>query len=229
MLSGLKEVFEAAEERIKSPILGSIVITFILFNWKAVYFLIFSGELARMKFNYFDDSTTLWSIYLPIPIGIAAALLAPRISYIGAQLVQEPILNKRILQIESAHKVLLEKQKLAETRSKLAETQERELISQARRDMEVEEFGDERVRANVQNKIDDLRRDSGKPSEDSPSLPDHIIVKVEMIRQKIENLRDLSSHCAENSDDHGYADAQEKIKAAYGEIDRLLGLDDVPF
>lgn len=40
----IKELLSSADARIKTPVIGSIVLVFLLFNWREVYFLLFSEE-----------------------------------------------------------------------------------------------------------------------------------------------------------------------------------------
>ncbi len=157
MLGGLKEVFEAAEERIKSPILGSIVIAFILMNWKAVYFVVFSGDIALMKFNYFDANTTAKSLLLPIPIGFAAALVVPWVSFIGSFLVELPNRKMKLLQDESTHKILQEKNKLATVRENKKTIYENSLIAEAKRDQEIQSIEDNKIRGELEAKVAESR------------------------------------------------------------------------
>jgi hypothetical protein len=56
-MDSIKEIFEALNQRIKPPIWGYIFFAFVGVNWKALYYLSFSGKPALMKFNYFDANT----------------------------------------------------------------------------------------------------------------------------------------------------------------------------
>jgi len=67
----LNQVFQAWSDRIRSPILGSVVLAFIAINWKPLYYLFFAETSVLTRFAYFDMKTDLGTLFLgPLAIGL---------------------------------------------------------------------------------------------------------------------------------------------------------------
>lgn len=99
----LKNIYDGWNERIRSPILGSILIAHILFNWKAYFVLFFSTGSVYVRILNFEQVTTPWSLYFfPITAGVIYAFAAPYIRYFGALLALVPNRWLRKLQVEEA-------------------------------------------------------------------------------------------------------------------------------
>lgn len=158
-MDSLKEIYEAFSQRIKSPILGYIFLSFIGFNWKPLYFLFFSSESALTKFEYFDSNTSVPSLlWLPLVVGLIAALAAPHISNLGAWWAIKPINAKRLREVSAAHEVLQEKNKLLAERENEKALFEQALINEAKRDQEIKEkITDEDIKAELEDKIESSR------------------------------------------------------------------------
>lgn len=103
-MDGLKELVEAFSARIKSPIIGSIVLAFIAINWKPLFFLLFSGESAEDKFLFLSCNTTGYSLYLyPVIAGLVFAFCLPWINFWGAKAIELPVSKHRNMQLDAAH------------------------------------------------------------------------------------------------------------------------------
>jgi hypothetical protein len=99
----LKHIYDGWSERIRSPILGLILIAHILFNWKAYFVLFFSTGSVYVRILNFEQVTTPWSLYFfPITAGVIYAFAAPYIRYFGALLALVPNRWLRKLQVEEA-------------------------------------------------------------------------------------------------------------------------------
>lgn len=156
----IKEIIAALNSRIRSPIVGSIILVFVAANWKPIYYMTFSGELVENRFHYFDNHTSGWTLFaIPIGLGFLFAYVSPWITLIGAKLAKNPISQRKKLEISNEHELLVEKTNLEKDRAGLLEQQELELIQQAKRNLTVDEFPDE-TRDNLQKQIDKLRHDS---------------------------------------------------------------------
>jgi len=154
----MKEIYDAASSRIKSPILGSVAVAFVLFNWKPLYFLFFSGQQALEKFDYFEAHTNHSSLYYyPISVGIGLALVAPFISYFGSWCASRPLLWKRLLEDTNAHRVLEQKNQLALERKNAEALFEQTLIDRAKRDEEVKQIDDLETRKVLKKRIESVR------------------------------------------------------------------------
>jgi hypothetical protein len=102
----LKDAFEAMSQRIRSPIVGSIVLSFLVINWKAVAYLLFADQPLLVRFAFWDGNTEWWTLYLaPIFAGLIAALMLPWITLAGTWIANKPVSSRRILQSKAQHKV----------------------------------------------------------------------------------------------------------------------------
>lgn len=83
MISQLKSIVEASEDRVRSPWFGSIVIAWIFINWQVVALFLFSKTTVEEKIavileNHF--SVEMWFIY-PLGVAFAFTVISPVISF----------------------------------------------------------------------------------------------------------------------------------------------------
>lgn len=79
----LESFMESSRERIKNPIIGSFMTAFLIYNWKAIIFLIFSKTSIEQRITTIRDNYSNWdSIVLPILIALGYLILLPYISSI---------------------------------------------------------------------------------------------------------------------------------------------------
>lgn len=184
-MDGIKEIFEAFSQRIKSPIFGYVIIAFLAANWKPVFFLLFSGEPTPVKFTYLDENTSWATLFwLPLIIGVLAALAAPWISLAGAIWAESPTNKKRIRAVKAANEV-------SKLRNELRDEQNKEvgsLIESARQDAEVQKIEDEKSRMQLQEQIDEIRQQANSINEESAieqfeGLP--LERKVELLQKQV--------------------------------------------
>lgn len=78
MTDFFKDVFEAAQQRIRSPFIGSVIFAFIAVNWQALFYLFFADVSVQRRIDCFNDMTSNVSLYwLPLGIGAAMAIVLP--------------------------------------------------------------------------------------------------------------------------------------------------------
>ena len=218
-----KEIFTAMNSRIRSPIFGSIALVFCSINWKSVFFVVFSGELAENRFSFFDANTSFWTLFvIPIGLGLTLAWAAPWISFFGAKLARVPVDYKKRLEITAEHELILEKTKLETVRHDLLETKEKSLIDQATRDEEISKIEDANIRDNLQTQIDVLRKGSETNTSDDLSNLTGVDYEIELLNRKVKNLKALADHCNTIEDSVGYDNAQRSIRNAYEKLDSYL-------
>lgn len=154
-MDGLRELVEAFSARIKSPIIGSIVLAFVAVNWRAVFFLFFSGEPASDKFVYFTENTTGYSLYVfPVLVGLAFALIVPWINFWGAKAIETPVSKHRSMQLDAAHALAEKKARYAVDMETLTTEYRSALLDRAKVDQEIKEANiDEDVRTDLENKL----------------------------------------------------------------------------
>ena len=103
----LKEIVGTFNERLRSPILGSILLAFFIVNWRPLFFLFFSDNSIPQKFVYFDANTSELSLYLlPLLIGSIIAILSPWLKHLGALIAKKPTHLLKSLQATEAHNII---------------------------------------------------------------------------------------------------------------------------
>lgn len=76
----IKSFAETSRERIKTPITGSFMLTFILYNWRPLVLLMFSNSSIEERIATINaEYCTIWSILIPLLI---AALYVAGVPYL---------------------------------------------------------------------------------------------------------------------------------------------------
>ena len=157
----MKEIIQALESRIKSPLSGYFAIAFMLCNWRELFFLLADKGTAIERIEYFTNNTSHETLlWYPLLVSIIYTLAYPWLNLAFLYLCRKPTDLRNTLQANSEHKLLVEKNKLESLRSEYLATAEKSLIDQAKRDLEIERIEDESIKQNVQSSIDSLRNTS---------------------------------------------------------------------
>lgn len=91
MLEIFKHLTDAAAERIRSPFLGSIAISFVGFNWQALFYLFFAEKPVRKRILYFNTNTDYNSLlWFPVTLGVLVAVFIPWMAWGGAMIARVP-------------------------------------------------------------------------------------------------------------------------------------------
>jgi len=99
-----KDVFDTAQQRIRSPFLGSIIFAFVAFNWRVLFYLFFADVSVADRIAYFDDPTTPGPFYWsPLIWGVILALIMPFLKPAGAFVARHP--NKWLHNIQTVDHV----------------------------------------------------------------------------------------------------------------------------
>jgi hypothetical protein len=200
----MKELFQAFETRIKSPLLGYFSIAFVISNWKAFFYLLASKPEILDKIKYFEantDSTSL--LWIPLLYSVLISFFYPWVNYFFLTMCNKPTELKNILQASSEHKVLVKKQELERLRTQLREARERDLINQAKIDSEIEEIEDSSVKEKLKEEITKVRTESANEDNDEvePS-------------QKFQQLTDMANKYRVQAKESSYEDREEFLKKA---------------
>jgi hypothetical protein len=167
----MKEIFEALAARIKSPIFGYFILSWVAFNWRALFYLFFSDTVIDDRFQHFDTLTSGYSLALfPILVASVVAVIYPWINYAFLYLCKKPFDLRNYLQAESEHRLLLKKKELEEARSVYLATKEKDLIDRAKRDEEVQSISDEETKEKLQKQIENLRKEIDNNEKDKYKL-----------------------------------------------------------
>ncbi|WP_424944737.1 hypothetical protein [Aliiroseovarius crassostreae] len=146
----LKDFFEATNNRIRSPFIGSIIFVFLVVNWRPLFNLLFGDTEVLVRIAHFDNVTTWQSLYLwPVVGGVVFALANPWLKYAGAWVAKKPVAHLKQLQDEAAHQHQIadirRATELEERRAAEEEARERRKIDAAKREKEAEEVGGEEL------------------------------------------------------------------------------------
>lgn len=174
-MDALKDLIEVFLQRIRSPIIGSIAIAFVLVNWKPVWYLLFAERPARQKILYFEENTDPTSLYLwPIGLGVAYAFGLPWVKYVGAWVAQIPhaLLHEIQDGQASARRIKGYERAAIEEKAKanLDATRETALLAAAERRQQASELGEEELSKFVeaQGKSDPVDNDLPQAKDNSP-------------------------------------------------------------
>lgn len=76
LIAFFREMFEASKERFKNPISRNFIISFLLFNWKAILVLLFSKDCIEDRISFiYNNYTNQWCIIIPLLFAIAYTIL----------------------------------------------------------------------------------------------------------------------------------------------------------
>lgn len=208
-MDSIREIFDALSQRIRSPVIGYVILMVCLLNWKVFFFLFFSGEPAAEKFAYFDTHTDGWSLFgIPAIVGVAAAVLTPWINVIGQWAVHLPVMRLRTHNAETAHELALLKAKHKNAENSLIG----ELIASAKQDEQVKQIEDDEVRERLQQEIDQLREDQ----DNNVSLSGDVnfneeTTGTEKIKEEIDWLQKQKDIARNEANDAMYQKIENKI------------------
>lgn len=170
----MKEIFEALESRIKSPVMGYFLLSFVAFNWQPLFYLIVENKGALERIDFFVGNTTWKSMFLyPFIASSFVAVIYPWINYAFLYLCLKPTELKNTLQAQSEHSLLLKKNELESLRTELEGTVESNIISRAQRDQEIESIDNEEIKEQVKSEIDKVRSSNDSFVSINKAEPDY--------------------------------------------------------
>ncbi|UWP91639.1 hypothetical protein K3X13_11300 [Aliiroseovarius crassostreae] len=161
----LKDLMDAANNRIRSPFLGSILFVFLVVNWRPLFNLLFGETEVLVRLAHFDNVTTWVTLYLvPIVGGIFFAILSPWLNLVGAWVAKRPLALHRDLQhseevarqvfaLEQSAKLDKAKAKQIEAKAKREEEEQNRQIEAAERLKRASETGDEVLEERLRGEI----------------------------------------------------------------------------
>lgn len=156
----LKEIIETTSQRIRSPFWGFIALSFVGTNWTPLFYLFLGDTPTLERIAYFEAETSLATLFvLPIVVGTVLALLSPYVSNFGSWWSEKQISNKKLRDVQLAHKIASSKNLLFAQRENERTLKERSLLNRAKIDQEVEGLDGE-IREDVEKKIEALREDT---------------------------------------------------------------------
>jgi len=194
----MKEILQALESRIKSPVIGYFTIAVILFNWQEFFYLFADKGEAETRIIYFVDNTSTKSLlWYPALSASIYTLTYPWINLVFLYLCRNPTDLKNNIQASTEHKLLIQKTKLEQIRADYLATAEAAVIDQAKRDVEVENIADETVKENVRANIESLRqekktKDNKNNNKENYSTPDELFDIADSYKERARQSRSES-------------------------------------
>lgn len=170
MTDFFKQIFSAFSQRIKSPILGYILIAFLILNWKSIFLMVFSDSPILFRFMYVEFNANIWTSYiLPVLFGVGAALIGPWVALWAATWTEKPVTKKKFLELKAANKLKTEELRLAEVKNEEVDSE----IQRTLQDIQAKQINDVEARKALEGKIDSIRNNN--PSQEAAiSTQDHI-------------------------------------------------------
>jgi hypothetical protein len=176
----MKDIFEAIDSRIKSPVFGYFILSMLALNWQPIFFLLFDDGSVIDRIAYFDEHTSAETLFV-LPLIFTA--LYPWLQYAFTWINSKPHELKRGLHNTAEHTDIMKKQKLAQERKEYEETLVSGVIERAKTDQQVtEEFEDKETREKVQSEIESIRQNQ-IPSKDKLSKEQIEILKAITINE----------------------------------------------
>jgi hypothetical protein len=117
----LNTFLDTTKERIKNPFIGAFIFSFIAFNWKAVFIIIFASKSIQEKIELIETDYTglLHNLWLPIIFAVFYVLILPYIMWFFDNISSKAIEGRKENIVDQQLFDLQSKQRLAEQESKL--------------------------------------------------------------------------------------------------------------
>ena len=239
-MDAFKELIETFGSRLKSRIVGSIIVSFLVINWKVLFYILFEPVSSLEKFAYFDANTTRQSLYLfPIVVGTVVGALMPWVSLLGVKISSMP---DRMYKEERniAHlRNVRHKQDFQEELERSKAIKEKALIEAAKRDEEVKAIADPEIRVRLEQDIVSTREtnstkfDAGTNTESksqnkiefqaigAPFSLHEFQARIEKITNDQFKLKDIAYQIEENK-----SLLNESLKRTINELDNNLEMSE---
>lgn len=95
----IQNVIDSSKERIKNPIVGAFICSFLIFNWRPISILFSSSIPIQCRIATINDEyCTKWAILVPIVVALIYTLIVP-VVMIGIDYCLMPIKRVRIANI----------------------------------------------------------------------------------------------------------------------------------
>ena len=161
----MNDIFDAISARIKAPYFGYALLAFIGLNWRGIFLLSVTKGAPQERLDAFDAQTSISSlIVLPLLVGALVTVASPWLRLAFGFLSKRPLEHIDNLHLDSEHKKTIRKTQLEQSRADFFASKESELIGRARRDEEILEIEDERLKEKLKQEIDVLRRERERVS-----------------------------------------------------------------
>ena len=217
----MKDIYEAIESRVKSPLFAYLLLSFIGFNWKAFFFLFIDQGSVDARILYFESHTSILSLLIyPFLTAAIYSAIHPWITYFFLRISNKPTELKNSLQASSEHKLLTKRGEYEGERQNLKAQAEERLISIAKnRDQELRDIADPDVRENLKEEIEELRNTSAGENK----YNDSVFKSYERLMGIADDLRERARAQGSQSDE--FWNYEQQANAMEAKANALLGLE----
>ena len=117
----INSILDSAKERLKNPLLGSFVFSWGIFNWKPIFYILFSKNLIENKIDFVSEcySSMNNNFWFPLLFSTFYILIFPYVLWAFDKLSTKAIIGRKtnLLQLNIAD--IINKQKIAVEESEL--------------------------------------------------------------------------------------------------------------
>ena len=182
-MESIKEIMDALSNRVRSPILGSIVIAFAVWNWREVLTLLFGEGVFEDRLGVLHTGLIWYDYAAPVVLGLVYFWLAPRIDVYATKAVIKPNEERRAIVDGMAAKRLHNRNALKVELNEAAKLEAEAQIAKLREAEEVAALEREEARRKEQERAD-KKRDEDRRNEQE--ILDR--AKADLEASKIENV-----------------------------------------
>lgn len=117
----INSILDSAKERLKNPLLGSFIFSWIIFNWKPIFYIIFSTNSIENKINFVSECYSLLNnnFWFPLLFSVFYIVVFPYILWAFDKLSsiaiigrKENVLKLNISDIRNKQKIAIEESEL---------------------------------------------------------------------------------------------------------------------
>lgn len=234
----VKELYESLTDRLHTPIISSILISSLLLNWRAFFYLLVANKSVPERIEKFDALTSTSTLIItPIIIGSILAATMPWLKVIGAFLSQKPLEIIKQKQLDSEEKAILHREALVAARRKLAASQEEGIIEQAKRDEDLlSGVTDTALLKATQDQLKELReKTSSDLGLNEPELSEEKSQQIKIVKNRIERIQQSIER--EDSSEYDKQQLENEILREWDKVAKIKGMagvklnldDEIPF
>lgn len=209
----IKSLIDSSKERIKTPITGAFIISFIAYNWKAILFLLFStatieDKLTFVSYKYCTFYAILWPVVIAVSYSVAIPYLMMFIEEVNKKAKHSRQIN---IYDEKIDEVIL-KIKLADEELKLQD--------KLSRNQEKEE---------MLNKIQELENNIKTKSESQKAIEDDYRNQITDLTRRLSKANSSNSEQNQNviNFDNGFVDLSQLTLTHFTQLIETLNSEDI--
>jgi hypothetical protein len=122
----IRSFFDASRERIKNPLIGTFIISWIAINWRPIMILLFSEQKVENRIDYIIEQYSSIQTYFIIPFGIALiyVIILPYFMWAVDELIRKStigrkknLLKQTIYDYEGKHQIAIAESKLEDLKA----------------------------------------------------------------------------------------------------------------